>query len=83
MVLEIRINNKNMTPNKVFKDITKGGKPKIVDNNKFAIATAPDCSEDSEKSIERLVLCYNLLFNFPVKKLREMPSLNYEDFFKS
>ena len=69
-----------MTPNKVFKHITKGGKPKIVDNNKFIFATAPDCSENSSETIERLILCYNLLYNFPIQTLREMPSFNYKDF---
>jgi hypothetical protein len=80
MVSEIRINNKNMTPNRVFKDITKNGKFKIVDNNKFVIATAPDSSENSEETIERLILCYNLLNNFPIETLREMPFFNYKDF---
>jgi len=69
-----------MTPNKVFKDTTKSGKPKIVDSNKFAIATAPDFTEDSVETIERLILCYNLLNNFPIQTLKEMPSFNYKDF---
>jgi hypothetical protein len=75
MVSEIRI-----TPNRVFKDITKGGKFKIVDNNKFVIATAPDSSENSLETIERLILCYNLLNSFPIETLREMPFFNYKDF---
>ena len=69
-----------MTPKKVFKDLTKSGKPKIVDSNKFAIATAPDFTEDSVETIERLILCYNIFYNFPIQRLREMPSFNYKDF---
>jgi hypothetical protein len=53
-----------MTPNRVFKDKTKSGKSKIVDNNKFVIVTASESSENSEETIERLILCYNLLYNF-------------------
>jgi hypothetical protein len=69
-----------MTPNKVFKDKTKMGKPKIVDNNKVTIATSPDSTEYSTDTIERLVLCYNVLYNFPIEKLREISSFNYKDF---
>jgi hypothetical protein len=69
-----------MTPNYVFKDKTKNGKLKIVDNNKFVIATAPNFTENSEETIERLILCYNLLYNFPIQTLREIPSFNYKDF---
>jgi len=69
-----------MTPNKVFKEKTKSGKPKIVDSNKFAIATAPDFTEDLVETIERLILCYNILYNFPIQMLREMPYFNYKYF---
>lgn len=61
-----------MTPNKVFSSKTPTGKPKIIDNNGFSIANAPDATKESNEIFERLILCYNLLSKTTTEKLREL-----------
>ena len=59
---------------------TAAGKNKIVDNNGFSIATAPDATKYSQLHTERLVLSYNILSQFDMEYLREMSIINFKDF---
>lgn len=61
---------------------TKGGKSKIVDNNGFSMATAPDATAHSTLYMERLLLCYNILGQFDINYLRQMTRINFVDFTK-
>lgn len=61
---------------------TKGGKAKIVDNNGFSMATAPDAMAHSTLYMERLLLCYNILGQFDINYLRQMTRINFSDFTK-
>lgn len=61
---------------------TKGGKSKIVDNNGFSVATAPDATDYSDLYMERLLLCYNILGQFDINYLRQMQRINFIDFTK-
>ena len=56
----------------IFKSKTNTGKPKIIDNNGFSIASSTDGRKENHELFERLVLCFNLLSKVKTERLKTM-----------
>jgi hypothetical protein len=51
---------------------TESGKPKLIDNNGFTVATAQTDYQEDFEYFERLVISYNLLSELPTDYLKDM-----------
>lgn len=68
---------------KLFKTTTPTGKPKIVDNNNFSVASSTDGSKENHELLERLVLSYNILILYNIEDLKNMVRFVPDGYYKN